>query len=451
MNNLVAYASDGVAGAFPPEQETGGTLIHPDPNKTRAGNFSNLARALATAGDSLADESARHTAGCMLGMLAHSVNTLQNLNVGNLNAGNQLQNLDNAIGKLNDYYRPTSVSDSVAFSDGEVIPLGLGNYPTVQVIRQGFSNPLDPLSYRGGYLDANAYITALIPNARWSERPLQETNSDVNARLARLLALKEQVAYELDPTGYSCSIPNTYTNLRNAFCLNQRGFVIGQDFTMPSPGGSVTVTVEDAPSYNFDLRPSSDINTNVYVAGAGRMILRSFTTDPQGKVLTVTLENPNQQGNAPAGTPIPAGASASIMTTALLETGTITLAVGFPNTPIPNSSTVRITYTGLEDTNPLQRGDIIEIRRPSGSEPNPGRLEGRFVVQDTRTTTTATVRYIGGTERSGSGTTDIPVNSTLVVLSRRSSEPTAPIWGHLTPLSNILPCGRSSTHQRGCL
>ncbi|HIK36034.1 MAG TPA: hypothetical protein IGQ15_10190 [Thermosynechococcus sp. M98_K2018_005] len=430
MQNLVAYASDGVAGAFPPKQETGGTLIHPDPNRTRAGNFSNLARALATAGDSLADESARHTAGCMLGMLAHSVNTLQNLNVGNLNAGNQLQNLDNAIGKLNDYYRPTSVSDSVAFSDGEVIPLGLGNYPqmgtgTVQVIRQGFSNPL---SYRGGYLDANAYITALIPNARWSERPLQETNADVNARLARLLALKEQVAYELNPTGYSCSIPNSYTHLRNAFCLNQRGFVIGQGFSMPSPGQSVSVRVEDAPSYNFDLRPGSDINTNVYVAGAGRMILRSFTTDSQGKVLTVTLENPNQQGNALAGTPIPAGASASIMTTAL-ETGTITLAVGFPNTPSLNGSTVLITYTGL-GSNPLQPGDIIEIRRPtSGSAPNLGRLEGRFVVENTPTTTTATVRYIGGTERSGSGSTDIAVNSTLVVLSRRSSNPTAPILG----------------------
>ncbi|WJI23613.1 hormogonium polysaccharide biosynthesis protein HpsA [Thermosynechococcus sp. B0] len=91
MKNLVAYASDGVDGAFPPKQEIGGTTIHPNPDKTRAGNFSNLARALelleqrgSLSALSLADQSTIHTAGCMLGMLAYSVNTLRTLDVGSL-------------------------------------------------------------------------------------------------------------------------------------------------------------------------------------------------------------------------------------------------------------------------------------------------------------------------------------------------------------------------------
>ncbi|URR35806.1 hormogonium polysaccharide biosynthesis protein HpsA [Thermosynechococcus sp. HN-54] len=437
MQNLVAYASDGLDGAFPPKQETGGTLIHPNPVTTRAGNFSNLARALSPQGNnSLADESAKHTAGCMLGMLAHSVNTLQQLSIGSLNVGNQLTNLNNAIADLDEYYRP-NFNGSV-LTNGEVIPFPeSGTTHSIRTYRQGFAQDRQ-LAYRGGYLDANAYITALIPNARWSQRPLQETSADVNARLARLIALKEQVAYDRDPAGYTCSIPDTYVHLRNAFCLGRRGFVIGQQFTVPPVGQTVTVNVEDAPSYNFDVR-DSDINNSVYVTGVGRMILTNRTTDGRGKVLTVTLLNPNpaQVGNAPAGTTIPAGASASIMGSNNLEVGTITVAVGFPNNPLPTlnlsntsaNSSVTIIYTGLSSA--LAAGDVVEIRRPTGISVLPGRLEGRFVVTATPTGNTATLRYLGGTERSGSGSSSLNIaeNSTLVVLSRRGSNPTAPILG----------------------
>ncbi|WNC86244.1 hormogonium polysaccharide biosynthesis protein HpsA [Thermosynechococcus sp. QKsg1] len=447
MKNLVAYASDGVDGAFPPKQEIGGTTIHPDPAKTRAGNFSNLDRALSPQGNgSLADQSTIHTAGCMLGMLAHSVDTLESLRYEDLNE-QQLSDLNTAIGNLDQLQQPNPGSSPLA--DGEVIPLrDSATTSTVQVIRQGFSAN-ESLSYRGGYLDANAYITALIPNARWSQRPLQETNADVNARLARLIALKEQVEHDLNPQEYTCGIPDEpqYSNLRNAFCLGQdkRGFVIGQEFEMPNPGGIVTVNtvprvnLEDAPSYNFDLR-NSDKGKSVYVTGAGRMILEDFTTDNRGKVLTVTLKNPDdpvQEGNAPEGHTIPAGASASLMTTDSLETGTITAAVRFPNNPTLNlsnpnlSSTVEITYTGLQLQ--LQVRDIIEIRRPTGIPVFPGRLEGRFVVIEppAPTSNTAKLRYLGGTERTGTGTTPIPiaVNSKLVVLARRNDNPTAPILG----------------------
>ncbi|WNC59333.1 hormogonium polysaccharide biosynthesis protein HpsA [Thermosynechococcus sp. QS41] len=430
MRNLVDYAGDGVDGAFPPKQEIGGTTIHPNPDKTRAGNFSNLDRALqlleqrgSLSALSLADQSTIHTAGCMLGMLAHSVNTLQTLDVNSLNAGNQLDNLNNRINDLND-------ND---FNNGEVIPRineerGAG---TVQVIRQGFSAN-QSLSYRGGYLDANAYITALIPNARWSQRPLQETNADVNARLARLIALTEQVKYDLNPQEYTCGIPIQYSNLRKAFCLGQdkRGFVIGEAFEMPPAGETVTVNLEDAPSYNFDLR-DSDKGKFVYVTDAGWMILdpkNPFVRDDHDKILEVKLKNLGVLDNKTGS--ISAGASAWIVTPPnnSSETGTISVAVPFPNNPSndpSNPTEVTITYM-LGPTPPptpppqLQVGDIVAIRRPINStDPNSDRVEGVFKVIDSPAPLTAKLRYIGGTERTGTGMEDIIQDSTLVVLKRR--------------------------------
>ncbi|MDR7898309.1 hormogonium polysaccharide biosynthesis protein HpsA [Thermosynechococcus sp. JY1334] len=403
MKNLVAYASDGVDGAFPPKQEIGGTQIHPrpihpHPKETRAGNFSNLARALqlldqrgSLSALSLADQSTIHTAGCMLGMLAHSVDTLnQNLNL-------NLSDLNNAINAIDN--KVTFDSDSGA----------------IKVDRNG----AEPLRYRGGYLNPDAYITALIPNARWSQRPLQETNADVNARLARLIALTEQVKYDLNPQGYTCEIPNQYSNLRNAFCLGQdkRGFVIGEEFKMPRAGDTVIVNLEDAPSYNFDLR-KSDKGKVVYVTGAGWMTLEDFEpedfeADDHGKILKVKLKNLGVLGNATGS--IPAGASAWIITppnnSSEDSAGTISVAVPFPNNPNNSTLPITITYTL---TPQLQVEDIVAIRSPINN-----RIEGIFVVIESPTSNTATLRYIGGTERTGTGTTPIAVDSTLVVLKRQ--------------------------------
>jgi len=423
LANLVAYAADtsqngtGMLGAFPARQEAG--QIHPNPVSTRAGNFSNLARALdpTYGNNSLADQSTKQTAACMLGMLAHSVYTLENLSYDSLDP-TQLENLNIAIQNLDQFQQPGSSSLSKPISattgDGEVIPFR--DSPTtsvVKVYRQGFSSDPDrSLSYRGGYLDANAYITALIDKNRWSLRPLQETNADVNARLARLIALKEQVRYDRNPEGYTCGIPNTnnYRYLRDAFCLGRRGFVIGEQFTMPPVGSDVTVQIEDAPSYNFDVRfdgPDNDIGKSVYIAGVGRMVLTDPT--PDGKV---TLKNPDpaQPGNAPPGTSIPAGASASIMPPgSSLETGTLTAPVTLPAL---GSTVSGVNITGLS----LNPGDILEIR--SGSN-----CAARFVVNSP----TVTLRYLGGCS-----TNSIPINSVVVRLGNRdpdnSSAPT-PIPG----------------------
>ncbi|XFA74150.1 hormogonium polysaccharide biosynthesis protein HpsA [Thermosynechococcaceae cyanobacterium Okahandja] len=430
LRNLVNYAADqstgasGMLGAFPPRQEAG--VTHPNPLSTRAGNFSNLARALdpTYGNDSLADQSTRQTAACMLGMLAHSVNTLENLS---FDLG-QLGPLNEAIANLDDFQKPTIPTTPPPLSNGEVYPFrDTHTSSRVEVYRQGFPGDRR-LTYRGGYLDANAYITALTSNASWSARPLQETATDVNARLARLIALKEQVNYELNPSGYSCSIPNAYQHLRDAFCLgeNKRGFVIGQEFPMPQPGREVTVQLEDAPSYNFDVRPS-DVNRSVYIAGVGQMEIREVIRDNlTGKVLSVKLRNPNPApaGNVSSGTVIRAGASASIMPLgATLVTGTVSAPVSFPNNPLLNTTVTLTTNIALG------AGDIVEIRQP-----NWGQLEGRFVVQlpITPAAGPVTLRYLGGTQRSGgSGSSPIPTGSVIVRLAERSgsSSPTAPILG----------------------
>lgn len=403
MQNLVAYASDGVDGAFPPKQETGGTQIHPNPVTTRAGNFSNLARALSPQGNnSLADQSARHTAGCMLGMLAHSVNTLETVNYSSLS---QLTNLNNALLGLAD-------NDN---SNGEVrVQANGSDAGRLQVNRRNNDNPL---SYRGGYLDANAYITALIHQNSWTLRPLQETSTNPNdqlARLARLIALKEQVQYDLNPQAYTCSIPdnNNTRYLRDAFCLGdkRRGFVIGQQLSIPN-NQERTLQVEDAPSYNFDLRPS-DIDQDVYVAGVGRLRLVQYqaldangTVQPNAsnpvKIISVTLRN-----TTGSSVTVPAGASASFVL------GTVANpAVSFPNNPIRNSTTV----TNLRTNQVFSVGDIIEIRTPDSNQ----RREGRFIVTSFTSGSSGqpnsmNLVYLGHTERSGGGSTNIPANSLIV-------------------------------------
>ncbi|BAC08229.1 hormogonium polysaccharide biosynthesis protein HpsA [Thermosynechococcus vestitus] len=437
LQNL-ANAYGDPQGAFPPTQ---GTTVHPDPTTTKAGNFSNLRRAMEAWENagwnlralSLADQSTIHTAGCALGMLAYSVHKLQTLSL----PGALGTTLDNQINILRTTGGTSTTGPQVQI-DGQRVDQSPPPYPpgttsgVVTVIRNGFPSSR-PLSYRGGYLDANAYITALISDTSWGQRPLQETSADVNARLARLIALREQVVHDLNPGGYQCSITDNYPNLKKAFCLDEqssnpsqlskRGFVLGQDFLMPSRGGDTPyLRVEDAPSYNFDLDPNRDRDKYVYVSGAGLMQLTRITTDEQGKILTVKLKNVGASYNAPQNRQIPAGASASLLT----ETGQINVAVGFPNNPIVNSTTVDINYTGLSQ--PLQVGDIIEIRRPPTGVGVLGRVEGVFEVVPSTSTlplppNTARVRYIGGTERSGSGSANIAVGSEVVVLWRKNSSP----------------------------
>ncbi|MBE9039189.1 hypothetical protein IQ235_00065 [Oscillatoriales cyanobacterium LEGE 11467] len=95
LENLANFSGDD-DGAFPPLQENGGNIIHPYPELTKWGNFSNLKRALGPDGNgSIADESYQHTASLTLGMLAYNLAYLEAYNYGNANnRRNHLNEID---------------------------------------------------------------------------------------------------------------------------------------------------------------------------------------------------------------------------------------------------------------------------------------------------------------------------------------------------------------------
>lgn len=81
LNNLSRLAGDS-RGAFPAQQETGGTIIHPYPLTSMWGDFSNLRRALdqlnagtAYADLSLADRTTIQTAASTIGLLAYNLDS----------------------------------------------------------------------------------------------------------------------------------------------------------------------------------------------------------------------------------------------------------------------------------------------------------------------------------------------------------------------------------------
>lgn len=90
LNNLANFAGDPF-GAFPAQQDNSsskavaaaGSVIHPYPQLTQYGDFSNLRRAIRNlnasgyANLSIADQSYLHTAACSLGMLANQIKVLQ--------------------------------------------------------------------------------------------------------------------------------------------------------------------------------------------------------------------------------------------------------------------------------------------------------------------------------------------------------------------------------------
>jgi hypothetical protein len=104
LQNLANFAGDHInenrTGAFPPSQIAG--EIHPDPELSMWGNFSNLRRTLAqlNAGTSYtnlspADKTYLHTAACTLGMLAYNIDQVQQFDPRNLNndAGDVVEEL----------------------------------------------------------------------------------------------------------------------------------------------------------------------------------------------------------------------------------------------------------------------------------------------------------------------------------------------------------------------
>jgi hypothetical protein len=108
LRNLANFAGD-PDGAFPPKQETSGSIVHPYPLTSMWGNFSELRRTLALLDSgtayatlSMADKSTLHTATCTLGMLGYQLSIVQGSSIadtiasGGINSGD-LTSLGNQI------------------------------------------------------------------------------------------------------------------------------------------------------------------------------------------------------------------------------------------------------------------------------------------------------------------------------------------------------------------
>jgi hypothetical protein len=89
LRNLARFAGDPY-GAFPPKQETSGTIVHPEPTLTMWGSFSNLRQVFSLMDAStnpvsysdlsIADKTTLQTAACTMGMLAYQLDNLRDLN-----------------------------------------------------------------------------------------------------------------------------------------------------------------------------------------------------------------------------------------------------------------------------------------------------------------------------------------------------------------------------------
>ncbi len=104
LDNLASFSGDPL-GAFPPTQDAAGpnALVHPYPEGTIWGNFSNLRRALGVIDNttglqdlSIADQSTIHTASCLLGMLAYGLDEKEQSfdNILNLDGNNSTISAD---------------------------------------------------------------------------------------------------------------------------------------------------------------------------------------------------------------------------------------------------------------------------------------------------------------------------------------------------------------------
>lgn len=159
LTNLARFAGD-PQGAFPPVQEGG--MVHPNPQLTMWGDFSNLYRAQINGATSLADTTTKQTAACTLGMLAYNIDYLQRYDYTNAGNRTEIGNLADALANLSDgnnangEIRVDGTNIQIFDSTGTEI----GKVPNTTV------------------LSPDAYIAALPP---------------AQERLARLLHNKEQV------------------------------------------------------------------------------------------------------------------------------------------------------------------------------------------------------------------------------------------------------------------
>jgi len=198
LQNLAQFAGDHVSdaktGAFPPTQEAG--QIHPDPEFSMWGNFSDLRRTLVRLNAvgytnlSIADKTYLHTAACTIGMLAYNVDRVQRFNptnykndVARSGIGNVVQELGlDLFGLMNG-----SVSEPTDF---EVLPKG--RLATYGYDPNGTFTPADynPRDY--DRVPAEAYLGKLR-EFYTASNPTTNFSNDPRYRLAELILTHFQI------------------------------------------------------------------------------------------------------------------------------------------------------------------------------------------------------------------------------------------------------------------
>jgi hypothetical protein len=188
LRNLANFAGDYEGpnnnGAFPPTQAGG--RVFPDPYLTMWGNFSNLRRALEATNNSIADKSYVHTAACTLGILAYNVNYFDSYNYGSdtglTSLAADLTSLVSPSGiNGNSIQIPTDPNDANA---------------TATITRRSPSGAVTTETVRFSQLTPDDYIN-LLPAG--------------NQRLARFIAMKEQIERDRQLGFRSISIPSAQT------------------------------------------------------------------------------------------------------------------------------------------------------------------------------------------------------------------------------------------------
>ncbi len=197
LRNLANFAGE-VEGAYPPLQEAG--RVHPNPQLTMWGNYSNLRRILdnPTSYDSLslADQSTLQTASGTLGMLAHNINYLQAYDYES-NPRNRTQGLDGSNGTgLNDL-----AFELWQLQNGTNNP-GTGDYEVSSTTTPATAYNLPP----------EAYIAKLEEKRNNALTGAARQRMDSIVKLARFVMTKEQV--ERDRTnGFVVSAANDAANI----------------------------------------------------------------------------------------------------------------------------------------------------------------------------------------------------------------------------------------------
>lgn len=252
LQNLSHFAGD-PDGAFPPTQEAG--RIHPYPELTKWGNFSELRRSLddPTSPESLADRTNKHTAALTLGMLAYNLNYLDAYDYNN-NINKQLlvaaNGLDAALQKALTDPRPR-VPPAIAGTAAQGLPLGATPEDYIEAV---------------GNLTAGAGLT--LPDIKKNEQ------------VARLLFLKEQTlrdriygfkASPLDPGKFEYTVTQLVAGDNFVFGglkYDKAAAAVKPTQPVTPPTGIPTPIATSKTYFNCNFGPIADGGNNYFGFGA---------------------------------------------------------------------------------------------------------------------------------------------------------------------------------------